>query len=195
MTPQEIDIKELCRYLGYGKNEPDERTKAAIRSVIDEYIPCVRERHVTLEVPITVGADGVALPGGYLPSKSLARTLDGCECAVIMAATLGAECDRLMMRYESSDMAKAAIAQACGACAIEVLCDRICADIEQVAALRGLYSRRRFSPGYGDLPLETQNFFIAALDAQKKIGLTLTSSLMMVPTKSVTAIVGLSAQE
>lgn len=192
MTPQDIDLKELCRYLGYGKAEPDERTKAAIRAVIDEYIPCVRERYVTLEVPMTVSENGVTLPGAFLASKSLARTLDGCETAVLMAATLGAECDRLMMRYESSDMAKAAIAQACGACAIEALCDRICADIKKNAALRALYPRRRYSPGYGDLPLETQKFFIDVLGTQKKIGLTLTDSLMMVPTKSVTAIVGLS---
>lgn len=49
----------------------------------------------------------------------------------------------------------------------------------------------RFSAGYGDLPLEVQKDIFRVLDCPRKIGLTLNDSLLMSPTKSVTAIVGI----
>ena len=50
----------------------------------------------------------------------------------------------------------------------------------------------RFSPGYGDYPIELQKDFLRILDAQRKIGLTVNDNFMLVPTKSVTAVLGLS---
>jgi cobalamin-dependent methionine synthase I len=49
----------------------------------------------------------------------------------------------------------------------------------------------RFSPGYGDLPLEIQKPLLSFLDAEKTVGITLSSSLLMTPTKSITAIAGI----
>jgi cobalamin-dependent methionine synthase I len=50
---------------------------------------------------------------------------------------------------------------------------------------------QRFSAGYGDLPLELQRDIFGALDCQRKIGVTLNESLLMSPSKSVSAIVGI----
>lgn len=50
----------------------------------------------------------------------------------------------------------------------------------------------RFSPGYGDLPLETQRELVRVLDTHRKIGVSLTGSCLMMPSKSVTAILGIS---
>jgi cobalamin-dependent methionine synthase I len=55
--------------------------------------------------------------------------------------------------------------------------------------------RPRFSPGYGDLPLELQTNLFKVLDCQHFIGLTLNDSMLMSPSKSVTAIVGLRERE
>ena len=49
----------------------------------------------------------------------------------------------------------------------------------------------RFSPGYGDLNMNVTEDIIAILNAAKRIGLSVTKSLMMTPIKSVTAIIGL----
>ena len=59
----------------------------------------------------------------------------------------------------------------------------------------GLYLRPRFSPGYGDFPIEFQEPIMRMLDCAKKIGLTMTDSYMMSPTKSVTAIIGISTEK
>ena len=111
---------------------------------------------------------------------------------VIFGATVGLEADRLIKRYSRLDTARAVMLQAIGAERIEALCDAFCADIEENVAERGLFTRPRFSPGYGDLPLEIQRDFVRVLDCRRKIGVTLNESLLMSPSKSVTAIIGLS---
>ena len=55
----------------------------------------------------------------------------------------------------------------------------------------GKRCRPRFSPGYGDFPLECQPGLFRLLGVQRNIGVTLTDSLLMLPTKSVTAVIGL----
>ena len=65
------------------------------------------------------------------------------------------------------------------------------ADVVAEAAARGLHCGTRFSPGYGDLPLSTQPVLLGALDAGRLLGITLSPALLMSPTKSVTAVVGL----
>ena len=49
----------------------------------------------------------------------------------------------------------------------------------------------RFSPGYGDCPLTAQRSIVDALNATRLIGLTVTPTSLLMPTKSVTAVIGL----
>lgn len=199
MTFGESDIREVCRYLGYGKAQPDSRTLDKIMKVGAEYARQAEERWVMRPYDISAAdsAVDIYMPDGRraarLNSSSLARTLAGCGKAVLFAATLGAGCDRLMARYGAEDITSAAIAQSAGACLIERLCDSICGKIAEENP--GLFPVRRFSPGYGDLALETQRVFADLLDCGRAIGLTFTDTMMMIPTKSVTAIVGLSVTE
>ncbi len=85
--------------------------------------------------------------------------------------------------------------QAIGAERIESLCDMFCGELAETYAKDGMSLRPRFSPGYGDLPLEAQKSVFKALDCHRKIGLALNDSLLMSPSKSVTAIVGLCTAE
>lgn len=120
-----------------------------------------------------------------------ARHLQGCERAIVFAATVGVGIDRLIARYSRLSPVKALVFQALGAERVEALCDEFCADIEKEYRC---FTRERFSPGYGDLPLEYQREIFALLDCERKIGLTLNASLMMSPSKSVTAVVGLCSE-
>ena len=52
----------------------------------------------------------------------------------------------------------------------------------------GARLRPRRSPGYGDIPLEMSREILEKLDATKRLGVSLTDSLLLVPSKSVTAI-------
>lgn len=127
-----------------------------------------------------------------LTSRNLSDNLTQCSEVILFAATLGLEADKLIQRYTVMNMAKASIAQACGAACIEAYCNKEQEAIRQEAARRGLYLRPRFSPGYGDLALEHQRDIFALLECNKRLGMSLTDSMLMLPTKSVTAIIGLT---
>ena len=111
---------------------------------------------------------------------------------MLFAATVGLELDRRIAREGRLSPARGLLLQALGAERIEALCDAFCQAMEESLACQGLFPRPRFSPGYGDLPLECQAPLLQALDASRQIGVALNGSLLMSPSKSVTAIQGFS---
>jgi hypothetical protein len=103
-----------------------------------------------------------------------------------MAATIGAELDRAIARVQVASVYDAVVLDAVADAAIERLCDF-------AQARAGLGSAARFSPGYGDLPLSIQPEFLTVVNA-RMIGLTCTDANILLPRKSVTAVVGLAAR-
>lgn len=142
------------------------------------YAVCYRE------LPLTVQGDVCELGCLSLRSAELARYFGECRRAVLFAATVGVAPDRLIARYSRVSPSRALMLQALGAERIEALCDEFCGGLS--GALPS-----RFSPGYGDLPLSAQREVFRVLDAERRIGLCLNESLLMSPTKSVTAFVGI----
>ena len=122
-------------------------------------------------------------------SKKLSENLKGCKRAIIFAATTGIEADRLILKYGALSPSKALMFQAIGTAQAEALCDAFCKDMESELQTK---LRKRFSPGYGDLDISLQTDIFKILDCYKNIGLTLNDSLLMTPTKSVTAFVGIT---
>ena len=196
----EIDKKEVIRYLGYrGIGEPDEK----LNNLIDECIKELQEKatprsvyktfpinhHVTME---NVSDDAIEFAGITVSSGNLLKNLKGCSEIVMLAVTIGPAPDMLVRRSEVRDIMKAYTYQAAGAAMVEAWCDEINNKIVEEAKARELYARPRFSPGYGDFPLEVQKDFERILEMPKTIGVTLSESLLMTPTKSVTAVIGLS---
>lgn len=124
-------------------------------------------------------------------SEQLAKNLQGCNKVLLLAATAGVGIDRLIGKYGRIAPSKALMFQAIGAELVEAVCDAFSKEYE---AEHNCSLRPRFSPGYGDLPLETQKDIFAVLECAKKIGLTLNDSLLMSPSKSVTAFVGIGEE-
>ena len=120
-------------------------------------------------------------------SEKLSQNLDGCKKVILFAATLGVEIDRLIAKYGALSPAKALILDAFGNERIEALCNTFCNELKE----NNLTLKPRFSPGYGDLAIEVQKEIFSVLGCQKKIGLTLNDSMLMSPSKSVTAFVGI----
>lgn len=139
-----------------------------------------------------IDEEKVAIGTLQISSKSLARNLNHCEKAVLFGATLGTGVDRLIARTSLTDMANAVVLQACAAAMLEEFCDEKQFEIGEELEKEGLYLRPRFSPGYGDFDIGFQKSFMQMLDCAKAIGLTMTESFMMTPTKSVTAVIGAS---
>lgn len=187
-----INRSEALRYLGYKGNSPDEATSKIIdnceKALLDATVPKYLYRRFDIsfaENGISVGDTGITLTG-----KSIGAHLDGCTSVFLMCATVSSGVDRLIRQYQATDMTKAVITDALASAAIEQVCDA--ADEEINSRFPDEYKTWRFSPGYGDLPLDLQKDFLRVLNAQKMIGLALGESSMLIPTKSVTAIIGIS---
>lgn len=140
------------------------------------------------------GTPGILrIEGMDIQSGALEKNLRGCSEVCLMAATIGFAPDRLAARASAAgQVSRAVMIQAAGAALIEAWCDQVNGIIRQEAAARGKYLRPRFSPGYGDFSLQHQEALFRILDVQKRIGVTLTEHLLMMPSKSVTALIGLS---
>ena len=186
------DRREILRYMRCPA--PDEGTAALLEHCLEEALPVLTPRVAYAVFEIETTANGVRFPFENWQSRSLAGHLAGCRKALLFGATLGVGLDRLIAS-SGADAAAAFCHQAIGAERVEALCDAFCAQQQAVFARAGCRLTGRFSPGYGDLPLETQQQLFCQLDLPRSIGLTLNKSLIMSPSKSVTAIVGIAGEE
>ncbi len=185
-----IDKNEVLRYLGYN-GTPDEKTGALVDLCINEISLATTPKTVYA----IFDTDGETLKNTVftLCGNDIKNHLSGCSKCVLMAATLGTEVERTILKAQVTDMAKALVLDACATAAIESVCDKLCIEIEKDIA--PLKLTNRFSPGYGDFPLEMQRNLISVLDAGRKIGLTLTPENIMIPRKTVTAVMGITKEK
>lgn len=181
---------EILRYAGCGAADDE------ILSLLDE---CINEVHDKLTYNVCYRVFDVSVKSGNCDfgvfkfnSEKLAVNLKNCEKAVVFAATVGVGIDRLIARYSRISLTKAYILQAIGTERIEALCDEFCADL---ATEFDMSLKPRFSPGYGDFSLDAQRDIFAVLDCERRIGLTLNDSMLMTPSKSVTAIIGVGGEK
>lgn len=189
-----IDFPEIWRYLGYRGTEPEGAAARAIQEGAARVAQAARPRSVSTVVPVTFGAGNILHLGPLeVESAALRKNLTGCEEAVLFAATLGVEVDRLMARCTAlGQVSQAAICQAAAAALIETYCDQVNDALRREAEADGWYLRPRFSPGYGDFSIQHQRELSQVLRTTERIGLTVSESLMLLPSKSVTAVVGRS---
>lgn len=190
-----IDFKEAARYLGYRNAEPDAAAMKLIEECAAAVLKEAEPKHIYRRFDLEISDDGVIRAGGLeMKSRSLERNLTGCGEVIFFAATLGNGPDMLMNRYSKLSISKAAVLQAVAAAAIEGYCNECQRNIENELAAENIYLRPRFSPGYGDLPLTLQPDFLRVLNAQKTVGIYLSDGGIMLPEKSVTALMGLSRE-
>lgn len=189
------DRAETLRYLGYRGQEIDSRTQELLDKISAELEQNSSPGSIYREYDCRVTDDTVSFGGLTITSRNLARNLRGCEKVVLLAATIGRTADLMIRQYSVTNLAGAVIVQAAGAACMESYVDEVEDSIRREAEKRGLYLRPRFSPGYGDFALEYQKDIFDMLECSRRVGITLTQGNLMLPSKSVTAIIGLTTQE
>ncbi|MBQ1223510.1 MAG: Vitamin B12 dependent methionine synthase activation subunit [Oscillospiraceae bacterium] len=176
-----VNKAEVLRYSGCKAETEDlsELLETSVSLISEKISPSV------CYCELSFSADGnICTLGEFsFTSADLAAHLSGFSKAVVFAATIGIEADRLIIRYGRLVPSRGVMLSAVADERIEALCDVFCAEKKAKSP--------RFSPGYGDLPLEIQKNIFEILNCPKNIGLTLNGSLLMSPTKSVTAIFGI----
>jgi len=182
----QADEREALRYLGYGKNLPDEKTKELIAECKAELEKVIAAKCCYVRKPVVLKENALDIGFGEIQSRALQKNLAGCPEVFIFAATIGIGADRLILKYEKTAPAKAVVVDALASSTIEVWCDHV-----NRLLCENKNSKPRFSPGYGDFDIRHQKDIMALLDTSRKIGLSLTDSMLMTPTKSVTAVIGI----
>ncbi len=185
----DIDKKAVMRYSGAISFTPE--TEKLYHECIKECLTKTVYRVCYSETDITIIDNQITLGGTKIYSADLAKRLTGCDNVIVFAATVGLEYDRLITSYGRLDAAKALMFQAIGTERVESLCNAFCREMQEEKTNKGEDVTTRFSPGYGDLPLDTQKVVFEMLGCEKRIGVYLNKSLLMTPSKSVTAVVGI----
>ena len=173
---ENLDFDEALRYMGCKNREAaDSRTLSMMEEceklVIENSVP--RYRYTLI-----------------LKGNDIRQHLTECFGIILMCATLSGKIDALIRKTQLEDMTRAVIVNALASVAIEQLCDK--AEVEIYENLDKCYKTWRYSPGYGDFPIELQKDILTVLDAPRKIGLCTGCSMTLTPIKSVTAVTGLS---
>ena len=189
-----LNTDEILRYMGCPPERADAGLRAQVEDCAGELLGVVRPRWRERTVELSFEAGGVRLENGLLlPGEDLKRHLAGCGRAAVFCATLGAETDALIRRAERLDMGRALALDCCASAAVEEVCDQIEAELQ--GKFPGCSFPFRYSPGYGDLPLEVQGPILELLDAPRRAGLCATANHLLTPRKSVTALLGVAEGE
>lgn len=183
-----MDKREILRYLRTNSHTQNEQILALVDTAAARVEETAKPKSLYRIFNCTVSDSALTVGNVTFCSERLAAHLKGCRRVAVCGATLGIETDRLIQAAAATDVALAMAYQAAAAAYIEEVCDRL---EEEIKAHDGVRLRRRYSPGYFDLDITEQKKLFSLIEITKRIGITLTDSCQMVPSKSVTAIIGI----
>lgn len=182
-------LKETFRLLGV--KEPDYELLQKAEEIHTHLKKICMPKTLSAGTELILADNSVCIGGYTTESKNLYGLLKNSSYVYVMASTLGYQADRYISELQLKDMSDAVIADACASAMADILCDeeegRIVASLDESE-----FMTMRFSPGYGDVPLDMSEAILNILNAQKRAGITMTASSMLLPVKSVTAVIGIS---
>lgn len=180
---------EMLRYARCGDGVGVEKEAEQAQRLVDDLI-----RPAAAAVVFDIKRDGEKLfvADTELEGKNIKKLLAPCNKCVVMAITVGFELDMKIAALGSSSPALSLLADAAASSAVEDACDACCESIESEL---GVKLTPRFSPGYGDLPMNIQPALLTLTNARRDLGLTVGTGCMLSPIKSVTAIAGIKEVE
>jgi hypothetical protein len=186
------DLHEVARYMGYKHGaQPSEIICELIDEAYEELCKVIEPKFIFKKYDFLRTDEGITVNGIEFRSRKLLNHLKDSTSLILFSATLGKGVDDLIHKYSADDIAMAAVTQAVSSSLVENLCDIACEELK--TQIKGEH-RPRFSPGYGDLHLSVQKDFFKLLPVNEKLGIQLTESFMMKPTKTVTAFIGVTKE-
>jgi len=192
---EKLNQNEALRYLGYGQNAPDIKVQELLDECEEVLLSIAKPRFVykVFDIESVQGGVKVLNTNLVMPGNAIKDHLEDCEKVVLMGVTISMDVDRLLRKTQVNDMARALIVDSLASVAVEQACNKVEEFIKK--ELVEYNQTWRFGVGYGDLSLDIQGEFLDVINAPKIIGLSASKSNMLIPTKSVTAIIGLSKIE
>lgn len=192
-----VDKDEVLRYLGVNWKKADANLVAFVDDCIREILDVAQPKYSYRIFDLKFENEDILIDetNTLLEGKSIKKHLCNSSKCAAMGATLGIFVDKKIQYYKSYDLTRSLVLDACGTALIESICDEIEEKIKDIAKKEyGLNITSRYSPGYGDFPLSIQPELLNILETNR-FGLTVNEQLIMIPRKSVTAIIGLQERE
>ena len=192
----QIDVKrqEVLKNIGYDDEyQPSARIASLVNDYIDNYHDLISSSYsYVIRDVVSVEGDLATIEGPItLESKVIARLLERCQKVAVFALTIGSYLeDMVAYLAENRLVLQATVLDAVGSGAAEKLAAYVEDKIRMLAYTDGLVISRRFSPGYCDWAISQQKEIFQALN-DDTAGIRLTKSLLMIPRKSVSGIIGI----
>ena len=191
--PSKPSLKEIARYMRMGSSAPDGILAERIHALLELTVSAIRPACIWRRFPILDGSIGSSHLQ-FAASGSLAAHLEGCRDVYLVCGTIGTGFDALQRKTSATSASDSLILQAIGAAMIENLMDSAENKIRKELA-EGESLTPRYSPGYGNFSLDAQRAMLDLLDAPRRIGVSLTDTLLMAPSKSVSAVIGVTPHQ
>lgn len=185
------DAEQALRYLGYAGAAPDESIKARLARGVEALLAVAAPLWTWRRLPLRDSEPVGATP--FLAGEDICRHLAGCHAFLLLAVTLGAGVERRIRAAEATDMAEAVVLDALASALTEQYADEAEAILRAKTETDGAYLTGRYSPGYGDFSIAAQAPLLEELNAQRAIGLVVSGSGILLPRKSITAVLGVAA--
>lgn len=193
---KKLDKAEILRYLGYRGVPLPQHISDLIDSCMDTTIKTITPKYLYRSFPIHKVNKGIAVEGCgmVLSGKNIEKHLSQCDAVYLLCVTIGLEIEKIIRVAMLTSPDAGVIYDSCASTAVEAAADYAEELIRAECAQNGKNITSRFSPGYGDFPLDTQKELLFCMDSHRKIGLGVTDSFLLTPNKSVTAIIGVTAE-
>ncbi len=190
-TPTEAIYKRL----GYkeGDTQLTGQQQDDLAKCIDEAVELIELKALAARIGIAeIMPDGIVLAGGIeFKSKNLSSWMIGCNEMLIMASTAGSKIMQAIKESSSKDgLSQAVVYDAVGSEMADSVFDWLITYYNrELRREEKCLDAKRYSAGYGDFKLENQKVIYDLLNL-KQIGVDITEKCILVPEKSVTAMVG-----
>lgn len=186
--------KQVLSRIGYNdEGEPSIRIESLVDDYIENYHDLIAPSYsFTFRGIEWVGKKHTGLGDSIiLESKVVAGLLSRCEIVAVFALTIGSYLEDLVAHLAKERLVlQATVLDAIGSGAAEQLANQVEEKIRKIAGTRNMVISRRFSPGYCDWKVDQQKMVFGMLEGDTG-GVRLTDSLLMVPRKSVSGIIGI----
>lgn len=134
-------------------------------------------------------------PALMLKGTDISLHLSHCQQIAIMAITVGEQLEeKISLHFNQGNYSLGLLLDAAATTLVESAADQMTELIRQFAAKQGFHITSRYSPGYGDWDVTTQPDILRLANAEQ-IGLSATETCMLIPRKSVTAVIGFALSE
>lgn len=188
-----VDEKEMMRYAGLppkGTDFPAEEIRAAIR----EAAALAEPRGIWQLYPYDAERGEISGPAPLvLEGAAIRKHLSRSVSAAVLAVTPGPAIEEASdAHFKNGNYVRGLLLDAAATAVTEHLADQLDDFIKKRSLRLGQKATWRFSPGYGDWPI-LQQHALAGLIGAAEIGIRVTDHSMLVPRKSVTAVIGLSS--